>query len=464
MSKSHETKRLIKMILNKFYQIFGIKIGRDKNIVKHIGLSSFYKIGSIISNFMLVPLTINYLDTENYGVWLTLTSFISWFSFFDIGLGNGLRNKFAEAKALGNYKDAQAFVSTAYFTIGVISIVIVIALFLVNPFIDWAQLFNTNVSLQGDLSLLLPIIFAFFGIQLIVKLITSIYQADQNHSIQAKIQFLGSTLSLLVIFLLTKTDQSSLLIFGFFFSALPVLILIGLNFYAFKTTYKAFKPKYSLWKTENLKEIGGLGFNFFLVQIASTVLFTTDNFIISKLFGPEEVVPYNIAFKYFSIVTMLYTIIITPYWSAFTEAYTKNDFEWIKKSVSNIQKIWMLIPIGLVGMIFLADWFYQFWVDDNLKVPLQLSMAMAIFVLLLTFNMVYVNFINGVGKIKLQLIVSVLVMILNIPLSVFFAKNLNLESTGVILATNTCLLIAVILWPIQYHKIINNKATGIFNK
>jgi O-antigen/teichoic acid export membrane protein len=99
LSKSHETKRLLKMILNKFYQTFGIKSGRDKNIVKNIGWSSFYKIGSIISNFMLVPLTINYLDTENYGIWLTLTSFISWFSFFDIGLVNGLRNKFAEASA-----------------------------------------------------------------------------------------------------------------------------------------------------------------------------------------------------------------------------------------------------------------------------------------------------------------------------------------------------------------------------
>ena len=126
--------------------------------------------------------------------------------------------------------------------------------------------------------------------------------------------------------------------------------------------------------------------------------------------------------------------------------------------------MWMLIPIGLVGMIFLADWFYQFWVDDKVKVPLKLSVAMAFFVLLLTFNMIYVNFINGVGKIKLQLTVSVLVMILNIPLSVFFAKNLNLESIGVILATNTILLIVAILWPIQYRKIINNTATGIFNK
>ncbi len=448
----------------KFYNQVGIKSERTKNIAKHIGWSTFYKIGSIIANFLLVPLTINYLDTENYGIWLTLSSFIGWFSFFDIGLGNGLRNKFAEAKALGNYKDAQAFVSTAYFTIGSISLGIVILFLGINQFIDWTQLFNTNASLQGELSLLLPIIFAFFGLQLVVKLITSIYQADQNHSIQGKIQFFGQALSLLAIWALTKTDQSSLLIFGSIFSALPVLILFGLNLFAFKTTFKAFKPKFSLWKKEYLKEITGLGFKFFVVQIAAMVLFSTDNFIISKLFGPEEVVPYNVAFKYFSIITMAYTIIITPYWSSFTEAYTKKDFDWIKKSVSNIQKLWMLIPVGLIVMLFLADWFYQFWVGNKVKVPLQLSIAMAFFVVLLTFNMIYVNFINGVGKIKLQLITSLISMTINIPLSIYLGKYLGWGSTGVILATCFSLGYSVILRPIQYYKLINNTAKGIWNK
>ena len=48
---------------------------------------------------VLVPLTINYLNPTKYGIWITLSSVIGWFSFFDIGLGNGLRNRFAEAIA-----------------------------------------------------------------------------------------------------------------------------------------------------------------------------------------------------------------------------------------------------------------------------------------------------------------------------------------------------------------------------
>ncbi|WP_336094041.1 lipopolysaccharide biosynthesis protein [Leeuwenhoekiella sp. CH_XMU1409-2] len=424
----------------------------------------FYKMGSILASFLIVPLTISYLNTENYGVWLTISSFIGWFSFFDIGLGNGLRNKFAEAKALGNFKDAKAFVSTAYYTIGIISLIIVIIFTIVNQFINWAQIFNAKSDLQNELTILLPIVFSFFALRLIVSLITSIYQADQNHSIQVKVQFFGQALSLFAIWLLTKMDKSSLLVFGVAFSALPVIILAGLNIFAFRTTFKAFKPKLSLWKKKYLKEITGLGFRFFIVQIAAMILFSTDNFIISKLFGPEEVVPYNVAFKYFSIITMIYTIIIAPYWSSFTEAYSQKDFNWIKKSVKNIQKIWLLVPFVLTGMVCTADWFYEFWIGDNIHVPLKLSLAMALFVLLLTFNMIYVNFINGVGKIKVQLITSLISMAINIPLSIYLGKYLGWGSTGVILATCFSLSYSVILRPLQYHKIINNNAEGIWNK
>ncbi len=161
---------------------------------------------------------------------------------------------------------------------------------------------------------------------------------------------------------------------------------------------------------------------------------------------------------------MVYTILIAPYWSSFTEAYAMKDYEWIKKSVNNIQKIWLLIPVGLVGMVFCADWFYQLWVGDKIKVPLKLSIAMAFFVFLLTFNMIYAYFINGVGKIKLQLITSLISMIINIPLSIYFGKYLGWGSTGVILATCVSLGYAVILRPIQYYKLINNTAKGIWNK
>ena len=71
-----------------------------KNILGSILIKGF----SILISLIVVPLTINYINPSRYGIWLTLSSIVGWFSFFDIGLTQGLRNKFAEAKAKGEKK------------------------------------------------------------------------------------------------------------------------------------------------------------------------------------------------------------------------------------------------------------------------------------------------------------------------------------------------------------------------
>jgi O-antigen/teichoic acid export membrane protein len=441
-----------------------MKSERTRVIIKHIGWSFLYKVGSIISTFLLVPLTLNYLDTENYGVWLTLSSFIAWFSFFDIGLGNGLRNRFAEAKAKDNLELAQAYVSSTYFTMGIVSLALIVIFLIINIFVDWTAVFNTEKSLQKDLFLLMPVMFSLFCLQLVFNLITTIYTADQKPSIQGKIGFLTQLISLVLVWSLTKTTEGSLLLFGIILSALPLLILLLFNILAFSNTYKRFKPKYSQWKLIYLRDIFGVGFSFFIIQIAVLILYTTDNFIVSKLFGPAEVVPYNISYKYFSIILMAYSIIVTPYWSSFTDAFARNDILWIKTSVKNIMKIWLVIPIILILMILFAESFYTFWVGDKILVPILMNFIMALFVTLMTFQLIFVNFINGTGKIRIQLITSIIMIIINIPLSIFLGQNLNLGISGVILATCICLISSVILFPIQYNKIINNTANGIWDK
>lgn len=455
--------RILKNLISIFKKYF-FQNDRDKNIFKHVGLSFIYKFFSVIINFSLVPLTIDYLDSENYGIWLTLSSFVGWFSFLDIGLGNGLRNKFTESKSTGKYKKAQSFVSTAYFSISIISIVILIIFFLLNFFADWGSLLNTNQDAVKDLNILVPALFTFFSIQLVAKLVSSLYLADQDHSIQSKIELITQIFSIFLILLLLNYGKSSLLLFGLIFSSLPALILVFLNIYAFNNSFKKYRPKLSLFNFKYLSEITSLGFKFFVIQLSGVVLFSTDNVIISNLFGPSDVVPYNIAFKYFSIITMVFTMITTPYWSSFSEAFAKNDISWIKKSVSKIQKLWFFIPIFIIFLVLMSDIFYRFWIGDKVYVPLSLSISMAIYVCIISFNMIYSNFIYGVGKIKLNLIFSLISMIINIPLSIFFSKNLDLGPKGVILATCFCLLYALPFLPIQYFKIINGKANGIWNK
>lgn len=451
-------------IIDKAYNKVGIKSNRTKNITKHVFLSFVYKGGTIVANFLLVPVTMNYLDTKSYGLWLILSSFISWFYFFDIGLGNGLRNKFAEARAKGDMKLAKGYVSAAYFTIGAVSTVLFVVFLIVNFFIDWSEIFNSGSGLANDLSNLMPIVFGLFCLQLVVKLITTIYTADQNHSMQGKINFYTQIFTLLVIWLLTFTEKSSLLVFGTIFSALPVVILLIMNFLSFSNAYKQVAPSISFWKKEYLEGIFGLGFKFFVIQMSGIVLFSTDNFVITQLYGPEAVVPYNIVYKYFSASNMALTIIMTPYWSSITEAYVKKDFEWLKKSMRSLIKISCFSIVLLIVMTLLSAQVYNIWIGNKISIPFVLSIHMAFYFALNIFCNPFTVLINGTGKITLQLYSLVITAIINIPLCVFFARNLNMGVSGIILATTICLLPFAVIAPIQTYKIINKKAFGIWNK
>ncbi len=452
------------MTLNDILIKLGVKSNRTINITKHIGLSFLFKLGAILANFMLVPITINYLGTTNYGIWLIITSFVGWFTFFDVGLGHGLRNKFAEAKAKGDMNLVKAYVSSAYFTLTLISIALFFLFFTTNFFIDWTQVFNTEKGLEEKLSFLMLIVFSFFCLQLIFKLITTIYTADQKPSISVLVNFLTQFISLITVWLLLKYTDSSLFLFGLVISLIPILILIGFNLFSFRGVYKDFSPTIKLWKKKYIKDIFGLGVKFFIIQIAAVILYTTDNLIITHLFSPKEVVPYNLSLKYFSIISMSFSIIVAPYWSAITDAYTKKDFKWIKTAMKNLLKFVGFFSIITIIMVVFAKPFYKFWLGDAIFISGSLSLFMGIFVLLSISVQPFVFFINGTGKIKLQLILGSIMAVINIPLSIFLAKNLDLGSKGVILATIICCILTIIFYPIQYIKIINNKAKGIWNE
>jgi len=135
---------------------------RSVNIKKNI-LGLFVIRGlSIAISFILVPLTIHYINPTRYGIWLTLSSIIGWFGFFDIGFGNGLRNRFAEAITKGEDELARIYISTTYAILSLIITVLLVTFFCINPFINWTKILNAHAGMGRELGLLDLIVFTFF--------------------------------------------------------------------------------------------------------------------------------------------------------------------------------------------------------------------------------------------------------------------------------------------------------------
>ena len=193
-----------------------------------------------------------------------------------------------------------------------------------------------------------------------------------------------------------------------------------------------------------------VGFMFFLFQSTALIVVATDNIIISRLMGAESVTPYNIALKYLSPITIGFSLISAPLWSAYTEAHALKDFNWIKHITKKMIKIWMMIFLGTILLVSFSSYAYTFWIGIESIIPsFQLTVWMAVYVLISSWNQIFGNFINGVSKMKVGFYLAIVTAIINIPLCIFFSDYLKWGLSGIIIASSVSLIPDLIFLPIH---------------
>lgn len=441
-------------------------VGHERSLraKKNIILIFLYKGSAALIGLLIVPLTLHFLDSVKYGIWLTLSSIMGWIYFFDVGLGNGLRNKFAEAKANSNNDLAKGYVSTAYAGLFIVVGLIFLIFIIINKYLNWTKILNAPENLKEELNLLVIVSFSFFCMGLVIKLIDTILIADQRPGTSSFILLICNIFILGFIYLLTKTTSSSLLLAGIILSAASILIWLFASVYFYMKDYREVRPSIRNINWNYGRELMSLGTKFFVIQISVLVIFTSSNIVITQLFGPAQVTIYNIAYKYFSIVIMIFSIITTPFWSAFTEAYVKKDFEWIKKTTNKLIKMWFFFSIIMIIMVIISNSVYAIWIGREFTIPISITIFMGIYTALLNLSNIFTAFINGTGKIKIQLYLAILMGSISVPLMIFLASTLALGVTGIILAICISVVPFLIFLPLQYYKILNNKAFGIWAK
>ncbi|MEJ5961271.1 lipopolysaccharide biosynthesis protein [Pedobacter immunditicola] len=450
-------------ISRKILSIFEDNSKRTASIKREIVFSFLIKIISVITGVLLIPLLIDFLDKERYGVWLTLSSIFAWFSFFDIGIGNGMRNKLAEAVSSNNKSLAKEYVSTTFAIISIIFVSIILLFQIINPFLDWQSILNVEVITASELYILTSIVFTLFLLRFIFQLTGVVYIANHMPSINNALVTLGTVLAFIIIALFYKfTDKGNLLLLGTVLTGAPLAVLIVATGVAFSGRFKYLRPSWSSVKIKHAKSLLNLGAQFFVIQVAAILLFSSANIIISHLFSPSEVVVYNTALMYYQLPIMVYGIIMTPIWSAVTDAYTKQDFDWLKSSLLKLNKLSLLFSLGIILMIIVSPYIFELWVGDRIKMPLTLSISMACFAIINVFLSPYTSFINGIGKIKFSMYMVFLTLVFYLPLAYLLSKWLD-SSAGIIIATCLLNVIGLYVQPLQVKKILNGTAKGIWN-
>jgi O-antigen/teichoic acid export membrane protein len=432
-----------------------------KNILGSFGV----KVLSLVLTLTLVPLTLDLLDKEKYGIWMTIFSIVNWFNIVDFGLGNGFRVKFSEAYYSGKIFLSKKITESLYSITLLIALVLFLIFSILNTILDWQKLLNLSPAFDEDINLIVLVVFGLFCLQLYFKNILTLLLTLKKSMLSDVILLSSSIISLLAIILIKNYDVVSLFSISLCFMASPVIVYLVSTFIFFEYMYSEIKPSFfKFGENKDFSLMGGVSMTFFGIQMSALVLFSLGNFLITWFYGPGEVTTYSVMLRVYTTMQVLFSIIITPFWAAFSEANVKRQNFWIRKSIKRLIFLWLIFSIAVSVLYSVLSIIIVQWVGDKIIVSTPLSFQLAVFVILNTWISIFSYYIYATGKILALFYMSICQIFIFLPLVYLLMEYTSLHISSVVLATNVCLVIAAALLPFQTYLILNNRSYGIWNK
>lgn len=440
----------MKRLIDKF---FG-----NNNIVKNMAASGICKPLSMIISYIYVPVVLNYLGVEKYGVWATILTILSWVSYFDIGIGNGLRNRLTETIANKETERSKKLVSSAYAFIAIIMLAVTTIFCIAAMFVNWNRVFGVH-NFTENLTSVVSISVIFVAVNFVLSICKNVFYALQKAADVSLMELTTQVINLVGVLIARVIISSNLfamaLIYGFSMiisSLIFSVVLYGKN--------RDLRPSIRTVDMAEGKSLTSLGLQFFVIQICALVLFTTDSLIISYLYGAADVTPYNTVNKLFNAIIGIYSALIVPVWSAVTKAKVEKNYEEIKKLIIKLQLMMLPFVVGAMILTVLFKPISNLWLGQELEYTAPLIFfGMAYCVLTIWCN-TYASIANGLELMKISIITAIVQAVVNIPLSLLFAECLGIKNAGVLAGTVLSMLISAIVQPIAIRNCIKRETRG----
>lgn len=416
---------------------------RLKSIKKNYIFSLLLKIVSFFLFFAIPKIILLNVSSDTYGLFIFILSVGAFFNLLDLGLGNTLRNKITVLKSQNKIYEITKYTSTIYFFLIIFSSIFLILLFVFWNDIKWEFLYSQNNYDKFEINYIVNL-FVFYSIlSITLKNINYLlYSFHKSYLVDAIDVFAKLIFFILVLFfyILDMDAQLRSLVLAQIFSYLLVYITSNLIFFLKKELVFEFKSFSFLYLYKTLYN----GIGFFILQISALILLFSDKILVSKYFPSYETTSYFLIGQLYIFQIMFFTFLNQPLWSSFTDAYFKKDKNWIYRTI--IIEIFILFIFAIFSsLIYLfSKEILGFWVGNDVNFDRSLSFYWFIYMILRSGNLIFTNFLNGANILKIQILVAIIITVINIPLSIYLALNLNMGSKGILLGTIICISFSLI--------------------
>ena len=413
-------------------------------LAKNFSYSIIYKILALFISLTLVPLLINILGVEKYGLWVTMTSLLVWISLFDFGLGYALKNTVSKSLANSAIKNAQQETFQILKITFFFSFVLLVAFLFSFSFIE---IFSNNIYLS--LVLFLPFILTFS-----IKLGSPILQGARKIALESGFLFLNTLLFFISVLIINFFDLKLEII------DLAILFVASYILSTFLVWLSAMRIIEITWM--DFKEILNtklnfariqVGMKFFGLQLSSLVLYSIGTIIVFSYLNATSAAHFDVVNKIFLAGLGIFNIGIAVFWPEISHNLEKKDFHKILKLYFIMIGLSVIFFISSIVFSFFAPQIILLWTNEKINVSQQETIWFALLVSVQAVAYCGAVVLNAFEKISYQLLISIVATIIMLPLTIYLI-NSNYGISSVPIAAFILTLPAALYCNLHAYKLI----------
>jgi O-antigen/teichoic acid export membrane protein len=405
---------------------------------------------NVLISFLSVPLTVHYLGAERYGVWLTISSLLTWMSMTDFGLaGNALINVLAEASGKDDRKGAQEYSASAFWALTGVGAVTGIAAVATFRFIPWREVFQVSAATPThELQLACALTLGFLVLNFPLSMLQSIYSAYQDGYF-ANMWGIAANLLALAALVVVSRSHGGLPQLVLALSGTRAAVNIANSFFLFRRYYWL-KPSPFAVRWACVKRLFSLGSKYLVTQLASLGIYQSQPMIITQMMGPKYVVIFVVAYKIISLPIDLAYMGTAPFVSAFGEAKARMEWTWIKDAYMKANKASLMVGLPMLAVLAIfAKPIIRIWAGaaamPSTSLIVGLTLYSALGIALMTVGQLLVG-LERVNALALSLVLCALGII---GVSILVAPKWGLAGIAFTMAG----VKVVTYWPIQLREL-----------
>ena len=355
-----------------------------------------------------VPLTIGYLGSERYGLWVTISSVVAMMSFADLGIGNGLMTKVAEADGRTDPDRIRELAASAFFVLAVVAAIFGIALVALAPLVDWVWLLGVKTpTLRGEVRPVMVALTLTFLVSMPFAVVQRVQSGLQEGYATTLWSMAGTALSLVALIVATSL-RAGLLPLVLTLAGIPVLVLVANFSWFFLLRRPRLRPRLRAFDLETASALLRTGLLYVVLQLAAAFAYASDNLVIARALGADAVPALAVPAKLFALLMLPVSLLVTPLWPAYGEAKARGDSTWVVRTLR--RSVWASVTVAAGGglvLVAFGGWIVRLWTRGAVAPGLDVLVPLALWTCLSAWGAATAAFLNGIDRIREQALAAV---------------------------------------------------------